>query len=158
MIKIYTDGSCNWKTRLGGCGVYIKYENGEEKLLSKGYKDTTIDRCEIRAIIMALNNLENKRQEVGIWIDRENVYNTIKNKYIAWSQLGRYEGMNDDLWNILFKRLSELRLVKIKLFHIKSHTKKFDNEHVLGNEIADILADYKQFVNYKQDGINKSAE
>lgn len=153
MIKIYTDGSCNWRSRLGGCGVYIKYEDGKEKFLSKGYQDTTIDRCEIRAIIMALNVLENKRQVVGIWIDRKNVHDTIKSKYSVWSQSGKYEGINSDLWISLFKQLNKLRLVKFKLFHLMSHTKKFDDEHVLGNEIADILADYKQFEKYEKDVI-----
>ena len=55
---IYTDGSCNSKSRLGGCGVYmVNKTTGEEIFFREGYCNTTTPRMEMRAIVNALELL-----------------------------------------------------------------------------------------------------
>lgn len=55
-ITIFTDGSCYWKIKKGGIGVYMICD-GEETFISKGYKKTTIGRCEMRALLTAIQSL-----------------------------------------------------------------------------------------------------
>lgn len=58
-VTIFCDGSCYWKLRKGGSGVYIQW-NDNEYFIQQGYENTTISRCELRAILLALNALNNK--------------------------------------------------------------------------------------------------
>lgn len=79
-LEIWTDGSCYWKTRQGGSGAYIKFKDKEYFLREDwGYSNTTIERREIYAILMALRAIKkNVRCNATFYIDRENVVNFIK--------------------------------------------------------------------------------
>ena len=149
-IVIYTDGSCNWKTRLGGIGIYMKYKD-KEWFYNKGYANTTIDRCELRAILYALRLLKKDfRGIITFFIDRKNLVDTIKRYYIEWCQYGVYEGMNSDLWLCIFQEIKLRPKLTFKFLWIRGH-QKVANIDVIGNTIADELANYKQFTEYEQD-------
>lgn len=78
-ISVWTDGSCNWKNRLGGCAFYALKENNEEIFFQKGYKNTTIDRMEIMAIIYAIRSIkENEKVSCSLYCDRLQVTETLK--------------------------------------------------------------------------------
>ena len=77
-IIIFTDGSCYWKIRKGGIGVYIQCD-GKEYFISKGYSNTTISRCELRAFLSALEAVnKSEPSNVTIWSDSEYVVNGTK--------------------------------------------------------------------------------
>ena len=59
VVEIFTDGACSGNPGPGGYGVILKYD-GTEKTLSKGYKKTTNNRMELRAVIAGLNSLNEK--------------------------------------------------------------------------------------------------
>ena len=59
MINIYTDGACKGNPGPGGWGALI-IENGEKNEIFGGEANTTNNRMEIMAVIMALRSIEKK--------------------------------------------------------------------------------------------------
>ena len=55
-IDIYTDGACSGNPGPGGYGVLLRF-NGQSKQLSQGFKKTTNNRMELRAVIEGLKAL-----------------------------------------------------------------------------------------------------
>lgn len=151
-VKVWTDGSCNWKTRLGGCAYYMLIGD-KEYSYSKGYKNTTIDRMEIMAILSAISSFreDNVKIECTLYCDRLNVVETLKNKYLEWSTLGQFVGANSDLWISLFKEIKKRKSLSLRIVHLLGHQRNVDDPIVMGNTIADALADYKQFEEYETD-------
>ena len=158
MIIIYTDGSGvnnpkhkNYKR--GGYGIYIINKN-KEYFISKGYKNTTTNRMEIRGVLYALKAIKNKSEKVLIYSDSKYVINSIMKGWInKWESYGWNTCKNSDLWKRI---MYELKLFQNKggsvvLKHIKGHQEDLSNKHVLGNNIADVLASYLNFDVYKED-------
>lgn len=58
--------------------------------------------------------------------------------------------MNSDLWIVLFNEIRKRRKLRLKVYWCKGHQKN-DDLIKLNNNIADVLADYKQFKEYEQD-------
>lgn len=157
-ITVFTDGSCYAKhpEKLGGSGAYILWKD-KEYFISKGYKNTTIDRREIEAITLALRAIKTDVPcTVTFYVDRQNVVNTLKSKYIVWYQFGSATdiAINQDVWIELFKEIRKHKKMKMNVCWIPGHQKDKENPITLGNHIADILADYKQFTTYQDDQIN----
>lgn len=129
----YTDGSGYWKNKLGGVGVYIEYNTLAGNLLIKkfstGYHSTTTQRMELRALIKALKFIKIKDKRVVVFTDSEYVLN------IALKTKTPLE--NKDLTSTLYQELNKFK--DISLYWVKGHS------NIKGNEIADKLANYKQF-------------
>ena len=57
-LRIYTDGAFSFERKQGGVGVvFVKEEDGVDTIVSefsKAYKNTTNNRMEVKAIILAL--------------------------------------------------------------------------------------------------------
>jgi ribonuclease HI len=158
MIIVYTDGSGvnNKKNKnhgKGGYGVYIK-KGEKEFFLSKGYKNTTSNRMEIRAVLYALKAIKNKSEKVLIYSDSMYVINSIMLGWIhKWESYNWETCKNPDLWK---RVVQELKLFdqsrgSVVLKHIKGHQDNLDDPHVFGNNVADALADFSQFNSYKND-------
>lgn len=151
-ITIFTDGSCYWKVRLGGSGVYILDDENNEFFISKGYQNTTINRCELRAYILALQTLnENQHLCVTIYSDSNYVVKGVKTLQSFIDN--NYQGCeNSDLWRIVEKEHDRLRKrVRLRVIWTPGHGKDLNDPIIYGNTVADILADYKQFSIYEQD-------
>lgn len=158
-VIAYTDGSAvgNPKSKshgLGGYGIYIKYyednENFIEYYFHEGFNNTKVGRMELTAIIVAMQKVIDKSIQLIIYSDSEYAVNCIrKNRLFEWEFAGWKGLANVDL---LKQYLFEFRRFKIKpiIHHIKGH-QKIENDHTLGNNIADLLADYKQFTHRKKD-------
>lgn len=141
-IKVWTDGSARvHKEGLGGSGCYIKYGD-KEHYLKKGWRRTKTGRAEIHAILMVLRAITDKSAKVVIYSDSQYCVKTIMQGWIDTWRLENYYGKaNKDLWEQVYDEISIFKQNRgqIKLFHVKGHI------GVEENEIADILADYKQF-------------
>ena len=59
---IYTDGAYSAKRNQGGVGIVILRDGQLLQKFNKGYKNTTNNRMELKAVIWALNNHENRIQ------------------------------------------------------------------------------------------------
>jgi ribonuclease HI len=152
-LEIWTDGSCYWKTRQGGSGAYIKFKDKEYFLREDwGYSNTTIERREIYAILMALRAIKkNVRCNVTFYIDRENVVNFIKNHAFDWKTGDFSDCSNLDLWKEFSKELDEHKHLAVRFKWIRGHQKNINDPIVYGNHVADILSDYKGFKVFKED-------
>ncbi|MBD3329913.1 reverse transcriptase-like protein [Candidatus Peregrinibacteria bacterium] len=123
-LIIYTDGSCLGNPGPGGWGVVI-LDGKKEVRLSGGERDTTNNRMEMRAIIEALEWVQQNT------VDRELEINSDSNLIVQTINRGWKKKANTDLW----EKIEKLRAWKnIEWNWVKAHA---ENHH---NNIADQLA------------------
>lgn len=156
MIIAYTDGSCNYKSKLGGYGIYITKEENEkivdEIFFNKGLSNTTTGRAELHGAIKCLKLIKEKDQETEIYCDSEYVVKCISERRLWKWKRNLWIGVkNPDLLMQFYDEIVKFKRLP-KFIHIKGHT-GFDDKHSLGNQIVDHLADYKQFTEYELDKI-----
>jgi ribonuclease HI len=102
---IYTDGACSGNPGPGGWGVVILDENKNQYNISGKAKDTTNNRMELTAPIMALKKIKTK-SDVTIFTDSVYVKNGItewikKWEKNGWKNANKKPIKNKDLWIIL---------------------------------------------------------
>lgn len=154
-VIAYTDGSASVKgEKLGGYGIYITYEENDEiireKCFHEGFKNTKTGRMELMGAINCLKNIPEKDLKVTVYCDSIYAVNCVKERRLWKWRRTNYTGLkNIDLLIIFLDEVEKFKYVPV-FKHIKGHSKKED-QHSLGNEIADKLANYKQFKQYKQD-------
>ena len=103
-IIIYTDGACSGNPGAGGWGAIIRCCNQKREICG-GETETTNNRMELKAAIMALKTL-NHSAEVIIYTDstyvKEGITTWIKNwKSKNWKTANRKPVKNIDLWKTL---------------------------------------------------------
>lgn len=141
-IEIYTDGACSGNPGPGGWGAVLVY-NGKEKELSGSEKNTTNNRMELTAVIMALNAL-NQPCEVKLTTDSKYVCDAVNKGWVYswrkndWRKSDKKPALNVDLWKEL---LSLLEKHEVQFIWVKGH-----NGHKY-NEICDALA-VKEYQKY----------
>ena len=133
-IKIYTDGACKGNPGPGGWGALIIYAT-EEKEIYGGENLTTNNRMELKAVIMALKEI-NSGRDITIFTDSSYVQKGISEWIFKWKQNGwrssnRKPVKNKDLWVDLDDISSKFT---IKWEWVKGHSGD------PGNERADYLA------------------
>ena len=148
-ITAYTDGSaCVGYPKLGGFGVYIKTPDKNIKI-RKGYCNTKTGRMELMAVIICMRSIQNKGLELTIRSDSQYVCNTVNEWIDHWRSIGYLGKANIDLLKQLDIEISKFTY-RPKLIHIKGHQDVTD-QHTLGNNIADQLANYKTQSSYEVD-------
>lgn len=158
MIKLtaYCDGSCYYKTRQGGIGVYIT-DGTTEWFFSRGYAPTTISRMEGIALLTAIKALD-KEQEIhmDVYSDSEYTVKAFTEKWLSKWQMIQFQGVkNYDMWLGIIKEIKKHPKLKLSFHHIRGHQKDLKDKHVFGNRIADTLANYKNFEHFESDNIEK---
>ena len=134
MIKIYTDGACKGNPGVGGWGALILQDDKNIELFG-GENETTNNRMELMAVIMALKEMSSS-EELIIYTDstyvQKGISEWIKNwKLNNWRSSNKKPVKNKDLW----MQLDEASYArKINWQWVKGHA---GNE---GNEKADELA------------------
>lgn len=133
-IDVFTDGACSGNPGPGGWGALLRF-NGHERELYGGEDETTNNRMELMAAIMALETLT-ERCHVDLYTDSKYVMEGI-NTWIAnwkkngWRTAAKKPVKNADLW----QRLDEANGRHEVSWHwVKGHA---GHE---GNERADELA------------------
>lgn len=129
-VDIYTDGACSGNPGPGGWGALLRY--GEvEKELSGGERDTTNNRMEMMAVIMALESLKSPCR-VSLYSDSKYVLDGVEKwlpnwKRSGWKTASRAPVKNAELW----KRLDEaIRRHNISWHWVKGHAGHVENERV----------------------------
>lgn len=102
-VTIYTDGACaNNPYGNGGYGTII-VENGQRLELSGGYRNTTNNRMEMRAVIVGLDALT-EPCVVEIYTDSQYVVNSMTKGWVQrwkannWMRNKNEPALNVDLW------------------------------------------------------------
>ena len=134
MIKIYTDGACKGNPGVGGWGAIIMQDEKNIELFG-GENETTNNRMELMAVIMALKEISSNL-ELTIYTDstyvQKGISDWIKNwKVNNWRSSSKKPVKNKDLWIELDEVVGSR---KINWEWVKGHA---GNE---GNEKADELA------------------
>ena len=133
--KIYTDGACSGNPGPGGWGAVIFDQDDNRKDISGSEKNTTNNRMELLAAIMALKKVK-KNSEITIYTDSIYVKNGITEWIIKWKDNGwknanKKPVKNKDFW-VKLNYLCEQNKVSWKW--AKGHsTNKYNN---LADELA----------------------
>ena len=144
LFELYVDGSCSGngeKENFGGIGVVLVKDNKVIKEYSKPVFNTTNNRTEMKAVILAIQIAKvlnrNVPQEIIIYSDSMYVVQTVNNWMFNWASKGwkkadKKEPENLDLVQTLCQLMQFERAIKVE--KIKGH-----NGHEF-NELADDLA------------------
>ena len=100
-LKIYTDGACSGNPGKGGWAAII-LDDTNQSSISGGEKNTTNNRMELMAPIMALKKIK-KKSEITIFTDSKYVKDGItdwikKWKQNNWKSANKKPVKNKDLW------------------------------------------------------------
>lgn len=141
-VDIYTDGACRGNPGRGGWGAILVYE-GHEKELSGGEPQTTNNRMELTAAIVALEALR-EPCEVTLYSDSKYMIDSItKGWAVSWRARGWKKGdkspaLNPDLWE---KLLNLLEKHKVDFIWVRGHNGHAYNERcdALATNFADSL-------------------
>ena len=132
---IYTDGACSGNPGPGGWGAVIIDQNKKQKNISGRENETTNNRMELMAPIMALRSVKSNSQ-ITVFTDSIYVKNGItewikKWEKNGWKNANKKPVKNKDLW-IKLASLSKKNEIIWKW--VKAHsTNKYNN-------LADLLA------------------
>ncbi len=134
LVEIYTDGACRGNPGPGGWGVVLRY-NGNEKQLHGGEKQTTNNRMELMAAIIALESLT-RPCEVRLTTDSKYVMHGITEWMANWKKRGWKTAAKKPVKNVdLWQRLDDaLAPHQVKWHWVKGHSGHPENE------LADTLA------------------
>jgi ribonuclease HI len=127
-IEIFTDGACSGNPGPGGWGALLRYK-GQDKELSGGELETTNNRMELMAAIMALESLKGPC-DVRLVTDSKYVKDGIGTwlanwKRNGWKTAAKKPVKNADLW----QRLDEAtRPHTIAWEWVKGHSGHPENE------------------------------
>jgi ribonuclease HI len=100
--RVYTDGACSGNPGPGGWGAVIFDQKDNQKNISGSEKNTTNNRMELMAAIMALKKIKTN-SEIIIYTDSIYVKNGITEWIIKWKDNGwknsnKKPVKNKDLW------------------------------------------------------------
>lgn len=125
-VEIYTDGACSGNPGPGGWGAILRYK-GEEKEISGAEAETTNNRMELMAAIMALESLK-RSCTVDLYTDSQYVRQGITEWLPGWKTKGwqKKGGLkNVDLW----QRLDAINAKHDVAYHwVRGHNGHPENE------------------------------
>jgi ribonuclease HI len=129
-VTIYTDGACSGNPGPGGYGIVLLDDSGNRRELSAGYKRTTNNRMELRAVIVGLEALK-APCNVKLYSDSQYVVKAIEEHWLdnwikrGWKKADKKPVMNVDLWKQL---VPQLERHTIKFIWTKGHAGDVENE------------------------------
>lgn len=128
-IEIFTDGACSGNPGPGGWGAILKYKDNVKEL-SGGCADTTNNRMELTACIMALSALK-EECKVTLTTDSKYVCDGINNGWAVswrnngWRKADKKPALNPDLWESLLLLVAQH---EVTFKWIKGHAGHPENE------------------------------
>ena len=133
-VEIFTDGACSGNPGPGGWGAVLRYK-GREREISGGAGETTNNRMEIMAAIMALEALK-RPSRVRLHTDSTYLKDGITKwihawKRRGWKTAGKKPVKNQELWQRLESALAGH---EVEWVWVRGHVGHAENER------ADALA------------------
>ncbi len=128
-VVIYTDGACDPNPGPGGWAALLQFR-GNEKVLAGSEPETTNNRMELTAAVMALQALKEPCQ-VHLYTDSEYLQRGITEWLAGWKRRGwrRKDGplANADLWQGLDQAMQEHQ---VEWRWVKGHAGDQNNQRV----------------------------
>lgn len=138
-VEIFTDGACKGNPGPGGWGALLRF-NGHEKPLKGAEPDTTNNRMELTAAVMALQSLK-RPCKVSLTTDSQYVRKGITEwihgwKKKGWKNASKKPVKNADLWQALDAARHQH---DVEWHWVKGHSGHRENEMVdqLANDAID---------------------
>lgn len=134
-VEIFTDGACSGNPGPGGYGVVLR-SNGHTRQLSAGFKQTTNNRMELRAVIEGLRALKEKCSVI-VYSDSKYIVDAVEKGWARrwrannWYRNKKEKALNIDLWQQLLHLIEEHQ---VKFHWVKGHAGHPENE--LCDELA----------------------
>lgn len=130
LVEIFTDGACSGNPGPGGWGALLRY-GSIEKELSGGEPDTTNNRMEMTAAIMALEALK-KPSRVTLTTDSQYLKDGVTKWLEGWIKRGwktadKKPVKNADLWQRLQTALAPH---EVEIRWVRGHNGHAENERV----------------------------
>lgn len=130
LVEIFTDGACSGNPGPGGWGALLRY-NGIEKEMAGGEVETTNNRMEMSAAIMALEALK-RPSKVILTTDSQYVKDGLEKWVHGWIKNGwktsaKQPVKNVDLWQRL---MAAMQKHDVKLHWVRGHDGHAENERV----------------------------
>jgi ribonuclease HI len=132
-VHIFTDGACSGNPGPGGYGIIMEWVGKNYKReFSEGYRQTTNNRMELLAVIVALEKMKSSEVSITVFSDSRYVVDAIEKNWLnQWERKQFKKVKNPDLW----KRFLRIYNPEITRFEwVKGH-----NDHPQ-NERCDALA------------------
>lgn len=138
-VTIYTDGACSGNPGPGGWAALLIYGN-QEREISGGEAETTNNRMEMMAVLMALKKLK-EPCAITIFTDSQYVLKGMTEWVFGWQKRGWKNAekklvKNVDLWEAL---IAASRPHKIEWQWVKGHNGDVNNERVDALAVAAIM-------------------
>ena len=132
-VQIFTDGAFSTSRKTGGIGIVFVINGKKVYEFSKQFPNSTNNKCELLAVIYALNSISKKINSLTIYSDSQYV--------IGCATRNWKRKKNKELWDLYDKVFDKaLKLCsEINLIWIKGHTNNSDFFSQMNNR-ADILA------------------
>lgn len=129
-VDIFTDGACSGNPGPGGWGALLRY-NGTEKEIFGGEPETTNNRMEMTAVIMALESLKCPTI-VNLTTDSKYVKDGLEKWVHGWIRNGWKTSAKKPVKNVdLWQRLIEAKKTHDMTLHwVKGHAGHAENERV----------------------------
>jgi len=128
---MFTDGACSGNPGPGGYGVLLRF-NGQTKQFSRGFKKTTNNRMELRAVIEGFKALR-EQCRVTVYSDSKYIVDAVEKGWARrwqannWYRNKKEKALNIDLWQEL---LSLIDTHQVKFSWVKGHAGHEENEIV----------------------------
>jgi len=128
-VQIYADGACKRNPGPGGYGAVLR-SNGQEKILSGGFRLTTNNRMEMLGVIAALESLSNA-STVTITSDSKYVVDAVSKGWARkwrgnnWKKSDGQKALNQDLW---IRLLNLCESHHVKFVWVRGHDGHPENE------------------------------
>lgn len=133
-VTAYTDGACSGNPGPGGYGCILKYTDKygklHERTFSEGFPETTNNRMELMAAIIALEKLV-RPCHVDLYSDSQYLIKAFNAHWIdGWIQKDFRRGKSDEVKNIdLWERLLQAKAPHdVRFIWVKGHDGNPDNE------------------------------
>ncbi|WP_185851101.1 ribonuclease HI [Blattabacterium cuenoti] len=127
-IHIYTDGSSKGNPGPGGYAIFIEIVGTTyRRILSEGFRFTTNNRMELLSVIVGLEIIAKKKQNIVVFTDSKYVVNTIQKDWITkWKRNNFHRIKNVDLW-IRFLNIFHQHFILFQW--IKGHHMNYINDY-----------------------------
>lgn len=132
-VQIFTDGAFSTSRKTGGIGIVFVINGKKVYEFSKQFPNSTNNKCELLAVIYALNSISKKINSLTIYSDSQYV--------IGCATRNWKRKKNKELWDLYDKMFDKaLKLCsEINLIWVKGHTNDSDFFSQMNNR-ADMLA------------------
>ena len=124
-ITVYTDGAARGNPGPGGYGIVLM-SGAHRKELAQGYRNTTNNRMELLAVIVALESAKGTGHQITVYSDSKYVVDSVSKGWVfGWVKKGFKGKKNVDLWQRFLKIYPAN---PVKFVWVKGHANIPENE------------------------------